>query len=248
MTVMMMKIMESKGTNLEHQFMDQNRLNWNMLNQMACSEEIDEMLTIKLCVAGTHEEIFTLEAWTNAFNIDEPIYCDLCHELYSTYEFDKVYADDEGQLGMRTTGYDKMQKNDLWLLSMFEAKHQNGYADIVSLIARWMKRKGVGSQKESMISRGQFIIMIAKRKTFLSVKVLNSLRTLIYCKALNTTTLRDLIDSEGWLIPEVLEPGVPRAAIPRPPKASMQDLYERMGSMEIHHGAIERMSYRQSYH
>ncbi|GKD71796.1 hypothetical protein Tco_1325886 [Tanacetum coccineum] len=28
----------------------------------------------------------------------------------------------------------------------------------------------------------------------------------------------------------------------------MQDLYERMGSIEIRQGAIERMSYRQSYH
>ncbi|GKF76268.1 hypothetical protein Tco_0225712, partial [Tanacetum coccineum] len=26
------------------------------------------------------------------------------------------------------------------------------------------------------------------------------------------------------------------------------DLYERMGSMEIHQRAIERMSYRQAYH
>ncbi|GJZ62571.1 hypothetical protein Tco_0618708 [Tanacetum coccineum] len=68
---------------------------WNVLNQMACSEEIDEMLTIKLCVAGTNEEIFTSEAWTNAFNIDEPIYCELCHEFYSTYEFDEVCAGDE---------------------------------------------------------------------------------------------------------------------------------------------------------
>nr|GEU37921.1 hypothetical protein [Tanacetum cinerariifolium] len=30
-----------------------------------------------------------------AFNINEPIYSELCHEFYSTYEFDKVYGDDE---------------------------------------------------------------------------------------------------------------------------------------------------------
>nr|GFB92336.1 retrotransposon Orf1 [Tanacetum cinerariifolium] len=62
---------------------------------MGCCKEIDEMLTIKLCVARTNEEIFTLEAWTRAFNIDEPIYSELCHEFYSTYEFDEVYDDDE---------------------------------------------------------------------------------------------------------------------------------------------------------
>ncbi|GKE42304.1 hypothetical protein Tco_1469588, partial [Tanacetum coccineum] len=63
-----------------------------------------------------------------------------------------------------------------------------------------------------------------------------------------TITLRELIDSEGRLIPVDPQPGVPRVAIPRPLRASMQDLYDRMGNMEIRQGAIERMSYRQSYH
>nr|GEX02549.1 hypothetical protein [Tanacetum cinerariifolium] len=38
---------------------------------------------------------------------------------------------------------------------------------------------------------------------------------------LDSTTLRDLIDSEGKLIPEDPQPGVPRVGIPRPPRASM---------------------------
>ncbi|GJX09858.1 hypothetical protein Tco_0199717 [Tanacetum coccineum] len=83
-------------------------------------------------------------------------------------------------LCQRTTGYDKIQKNDLWLLSMFDARYQNGYANVAWLITRWMKRKGA-------------------------------------------------------------------VAILRPPRASVQDLYNRMGSMEIRQGAIERMAYRQSY-
>ncbi|GJR32180.1 hypothetical protein Tco_1108412 [Tanacetum coccineum] len=62
------------------------------------------------------------------------------------------------------------------------------------------------------------------------------LSALIYCKALDTTTLRDLIESEGRLIPEAPEPGVLRVAIPRSLRASMHDLYERMGSMEIRQG------------
>ncbi|GJW44858.1 retrotransposon ORF1 [Tanacetum coccineum] len=283
---------------------------------MGCGEAIDEMLTIKLLVAGTNEEIFTSEAWTNAFNIDEPIYSELCHEFYSTYEFDKVCVADElktkkiikfrlcgrafswtllefaKRLGLytseeieeegfdvyfqgglrsdehfnaqeywlrisreenlslsrshastirnpvlrvlhkmityglfqRTTGYDKIQKNDLWLLSMFDASHQNKYANVAWLIARWMKRKGAGSQKESMICCGQFITKIAKRRNLLSEEVLNGLCALIYCRALDTTTLRELIDSEGRLIPEAPEPGVPRVAIPRPLRASIQDM------------------------
>nr|GEZ97550.1 hypothetical protein [Tanacetum cinerariifolium] len=49
---------------------------------------------------------------------------------------------------------------------------------------------------------------------------------------------RDLIDSEGRLIPEDPQPGVPIVGVPRPPRASIQDLYDRK----------ERMEYRQSYH
>ncbi|GJW41247.1 hypothetical protein Tco_0067092 [Tanacetum coccineum] len=50
------------------------------------------------------------------------------------------------------------------------------------------------------------------------------------------------------LIPEVPAPGVPRVAVPKGPRPSMHDLYDRMGSMEIHQGAIKRMAYRQPYH
>ncbi|GJR51169.1 hypothetical protein Tco_1401690 [Tanacetum coccineum] len=122
-------------------------------------------------------------------------------------------------LCQRTTGYDKIKKNDLWLLSMFDSKHQNGYANVAWLIAR-----------------------------VLTEDVVRSLSASIYCRDLDTTPLRDLIDSEGKLIPEDPQPGVPRVGIPIPPRASMQDLYDMMGRMEIRQEAIERMEYRQSYH
>ncbi|GKA60281.1 hypothetical protein Tco_0759688, partial [Tanacetum coccineum] len=80
----------------------------------------------------------------------------------------------------RTTGYDKIQKNDLWLLSMFDARHQN-----------WKAR-------------------------MLSDDVLRSLSASIYCRDMDTATLRELIDFEGRLIPEAPEPGVPRVAVLRP--------------------------------
>ncbi|GKD56585.1 hypothetical protein Tco_1289972, partial [Tanacetum coccineum] len=35
------------------------------------------------------------EPLIRAFNINEPIYSELCHEFYSTYEFNEVCADDE---------------------------------------------------------------------------------------------------------------------------------------------------------
>ncbi|GJR53963.1 hypothetical protein Tco_1404484 [Tanacetum coccineum] len=151
-------------------------------------------------------------------------------------------------LCQRTTRYDKIQKNDLWLLSMFDAIHQNGYANVAWLIVRWMKRKGAGTQRESHICCGQFIMKIARKSRVLTDVVLRSLSASIYYRDLDTTTLRELIDSEGRLIPEDPQPGVPRVGIPRPPRASMHDLYDRMGSMEIRQEAIERMEYRQSYH
>ncbi|GJS66130.1 hypothetical protein Tco_0680694 [Tanacetum coccineum] len=280
---------------------------------MGCDGEIDDMLRIRLREAGSDEEIFTSVPWIRAFNINEPIYAELCHEFYSTYEFDEVYADDELQskkiikfrlgrrahsltllefarsddnfnaqdnwlsisrednLGLsrshtstiknlilrvihkmityglyqRKTGYDKIQKNDLWLLSMFNARHQNGYANVAWVIARWMKRKGAGTQKESQICCGQFISKIARKCRVLTEDVVRSLSALIYCRDLDIITLRDLIDFDGKLILEDPQPGVPRFGIPRPSRASMQDLYDRMGRMEICQEAIERMEYRQ---
>ncbi|GKB72927.1 hypothetical protein Tco_0934339, partial [Tanacetum coccineum] len=129
-------------------------------------------------------------------------------------------------LCQRTTGYDKVQKNDMWLLSMFDARNQNRYANVAWLIVRWMKQKGAGTQKESQISCGQFILKITRKSRVLTNDVVRSLSALIYCKDLDTTPLRDLIDSEGKLILEDPQPGVPRVGIPRPLRASMQDLYQ----------------------
>ncbi|GKD52081.1 hypothetical protein Tco_1281057 [Tanacetum coccineum] len=295
-------------------------VNWDVLNQMGCDGEIDDMLRIRLREAGSDEEIFTSVAWIRAFNINKLIYVELYHEFYSTYEFDEVCADDELQskkiikfrlggrahnltllefarrlglyqaveleeegfivyferglrnddnfnardywlgisqednLGLsrshtstirnpilrvihklityglcqRTTRYDKIQKNDLWILSMFDARHQNGYANVAWVIAKWMKRKGAGTQKESQICCGQFISKLARKCRVLTEDVVRSLSAPIYCRDLDTITLRDLIDSEGKLIPEDPRPGVPRVGIPRPPRASMQDLYDRI--------------------
>ncbi|GJY51943.1 hypothetical protein Tco_0442790 [Tanacetum coccineum] len=56
---------------------------------------IEAMLEIKVYKMGGEEEIFSFEAWRRAFNINEPIYIELCHELYATYDFDEVVTDDE---------------------------------------------------------------------------------------------------------------------------------------------------------
>ncbi|GKA86032.1 hypothetical protein Tco_0807743 [Tanacetum coccineum] len=61
------------------------------------SLEIDDMLRIRVHEAESGEEVFTSVAWIRAFNINEPIYAEFCHEFYSTCEFDEVCADDELQ-------------------------------------------------------------------------------------------------------------------------------------------------------
>ncbi|GJY08912.1 hypothetical protein Tco_0377097 [Tanacetum coccineum] len=66
-------------------------------------------------------------------------------------------------------------------------------------------------------------------------------------KGTGPTVSRELIDSEDRLIPDILVDNVPRVAAQRTPRvqrALMQDLYERMGSMEIKQEAIERLEYR----
>ncbi|GKD30798.1 hypothetical protein Tco_1241576 [Tanacetum coccineum] len=76
-----------------------------------------------------------------------------------------------------------------------------------------MKRKRAGTQKESQICCGQFISKIAKKCKVLIEDVVRSLSASIYCRDLDTITLRDLIDSEGKLILEDPQPGVPRVRI-----------------------------------
>nr|GFA26213.1 hypothetical protein [Tanacetum cinerariifolium] len=67
-------------------------------------------------------------------------------------------------------------------------------------------------------------------------------------EGLDITTFRDLFDSDGKLIPKDPKPRVPRVGIHRPSRASMQDLYDRMGQMEIRQEVIEHIEYRQLYH
>ncbi|GJU56374.1 retrotransposon ORF1, partial [Tanacetum coccineum] len=115
-------------------------------------------------------------------------------------------------LCQRTTGYEKIQRNDLWLLSMFEDRHQNGYANVAWVIAKWMKRKGAGSQKDSQICCGQFILEIARKSRVLTEETIRSLSTLVYCRDLDRTTLRELIDSEDRLIPKIPVDDISRVA------------------------------------
>ncbi|GJV98606.1 hypothetical protein Tco_1553858 [Tanacetum coccineum] len=126
---------------------------------------------------------------------------ELCHEFYSTFEFDKVCA------------YDELQTKKIIKFRL------GGHAYNLTLL-EFASRLGLYHADE--LEEDGFNIY------FKGDDVVRSLSALIYYRDLDTTPLRDLIDSEGRLIPENLQPGVPRVGIPRPPRASMQDLYDRI--------------------
>nr|GEU74063.1 hypothetical protein [Tanacetum cinerariifolium] len=148
-------------------------------------QSLDDMLRIRLHEAGSDEEIFTYVAWISAFSINEPIYTELCHEFYSTYEFDKVCVGDELQskkiIRFRLGG----RAHNLTLLEF----------------ARRLRLYQVTELEEEGFN-----------VYFEGEDVVRSLSALIYYRDLDTITLRDLIDSDGKLILEDPQPGVPRVA------------------------------------
>ncbi|GJT65936.1 hypothetical protein Tco_1017416 [Tanacetum coccineum] len=200
-----------------------------------------------------------------AFNINEPIYAELCHEFYSTYEFDEVCADDELQtkkiikfrLGRRAhtlTLLEFARRLGLYQAVELEEEGFNVYlegglrsdehfnAEDYWLSISREENLGLSRSHTSTIKKpilrvihkmitydlcrrttgyDKFISKIARKCRVLTEDVVKSLSASIYCRDLDTTTLRDLVDSDGKLILEDPQPGVPRVGIPRPPRASM---------------------------
>ncbi|GJT65104.1 retrotransposon ORF1 [Tanacetum coccineum] len=254
--------------------------NCNMTLKNRCGNAIEDVLEVRVNEMGSNEVLFRSEAGKRTFDINVPIYTELCHEIYATFEFDKAVADDElmtkkaikfrlcskayamssldfaKRLGLRndddfsadqywlnisseeistlsgssaktirkhvlkvlqkiityglcqrTTGYDRVQKNDLWLLSMF-----NGYANVT-----W----------------------IAKRLGILSDEVLNGLSALTYYRTLDASILRELIGSNGRLIPDEIAPSIPRVVTPRAPRPATSDLYDKISQLETQIAELE---------
>ncbi|GKD78254.1 retrotransposon ORF1, partial [Tanacetum coccineum] len=75
---------------IHHEFLLWEGCHIDAKSRMGYDGEIDDILRIRLREAKSDKEIFTSVAWIRAFNINEPIYAELCHEFYSTYEFDEV--------------------------------------------------------------------------------------------------------------------------------------------------------------
>nr|GEY97735.1 hypothetical protein [Tanacetum cinerariifolium] len=177
------------------------------------------MLEIKVFEMGGNKEIFTSETWRCAFDIREPIYTELCHEFFSTFEFDEEVTDEE-----------------LIIKKLIKFK-LGGRRHSLSLL-EFTRRLGLYTSAE--IQEEGFHVYFKE--------VLNVLSAPIYCRSLDATTLRELIGPNERLISEDPSPGVPRFAMPRPLRLTLQDLSDRMGRMEIQQGVLKCMSCRQSYH
>ncbi|GKB76023.1 retrotransposon ORF1 [Tanacetum coccineum] len=214
----------------DHQ--DPNALdNTKLWRRMGCGEEINGMLRINLYEAGTNEEIFISVAWIRAFNINEPIYSELCHEFYSTYEFDEVCADDElktkkiikfrlggrAHRGLRSDEHFNAQEYWLSISREENLSLSRSHASTIRILVLRVLHKMITyglcqrttggkelvlreRERESLIYCGQFITKLARKVRVLSDEVLRSLSAPIYCRDLDTTMLRELIDSEGRLI------------------------------------------------
>ncbi|GJX25506.1 hypothetical protein Tco_0231802 [Tanacetum coccineum] len=200
-----------------------------------------------------------------AFNINDPIYAKLCHEFYSTYEFDEVCADDELQtkkiikfrLGGHAHSFTLLEfarRLGLYQAVELEEDGFNVYFkgglrndDNFNAQDYWLRisrEDNLGlSMSHTFTIRNPILRVIHKMITYglcqrttglgdcemdEEERSWDSERESNLMWDFDTTTLRDLIDSDGKLIPEDPQPGVPRVGIPRPPSASMQDLYHRV--------------------
>ncbi|GJS92045.1 hypothetical protein Tco_0774681, partial [Tanacetum coccineum] len=205
--------------------------------------------------AETNEEILTYVAWIRAFNINEPIYSELCHEFYSTYKFDELCADDELGLyhaeELDDEGFDVYFQGDLRSDEHFNT--QEYWLSISREENLSLSRSHASTIREPSfegVTQDDHLWLVSEdnwvRKCCLVDCEMDEKKRSWYSE--REYYYADRVDrSEGRLIPKDPQSDVPRVAIPRAQRASMQDLYERMGSMEIRQGEIDRMAYRQSY-
>ncbi|GJZ62473.1 hypothetical protein Tco_0618610 [Tanacetum coccineum] len=251
-------------------------VDWQLLHKIGCGDEIDQMLKISLKEAQSKEEIFFSMAWVRAFNIREPIYPELCREFYATYEFDEVCADDELQ-SKKIISFRLRGRAHILTLLEFARRLRLYHAEELEEEGFDTYFQGGLKSDENFNAREYWERISIDRDLHLSRSSITSVRFPILrtsewvCKCglgdckidekkgswksegqsdFLWTTLRELIDFEDRLIPEILIDDVPRVAAERAPRvqrASMQDLYECMGSMEIRQEAIERMEYRHAY-
>nr|GEX21337.1 hypothetical protein [Tanacetum cinerariifolium] len=70
-------------------------MDWTVLNTLGYGNAIEDMLEVRVNEMGSDELLFMSNTWRRAFDINEPIYTELCNEFNATFEFGKVVLGDE---------------------------------------------------------------------------------------------------------------------------------------------------------
>ncbi|GJV55067.1 ribonuclease H-like domain-containing protein [Tanacetum coccineum] len=281
--------------NLSKQIYSPFIVDWNVLNTLGCGNAIEDMLEVRVNEMGSDEVLFTSEAWKRTFDINEPIYTELCHEFYATFEFDEAVADDElmtkkvikfrlcgkdyamsildfaKRLGLYTdaeiqeygfeTYFIRGLRNDddfsvdqYWLTIGSEETltlSRSSAKTIRKLVLRVLQKMitcGLCQRTTGYDKVQKNELWIAKRLGILSDEVLNGLSAPTYCRTLDAKILRELIGSNGRLIPEDIAHSILRVATPRAQCPTTSDLYDKISQLETRIGEIERMTRRQSYY
>ncbi|GJX79685.1 hypothetical protein Tco_0327834 [Tanacetum coccineum] len=223
-------------------------VDWTILNTMGCAETIEEMLKIKVIEMGGNEKVFSFEAWRRAFDIRESIYTELCHEFFSTFEFDKEVTGEEltTKKIIRISGEDQLR--------LYRSATQTIRSPIMIVLQKMITYGLFGKEERYGYTRREYDCLWAvydedcEEVQLLADDVLDGLIAPILCRSLDATTLKELISHDRRLIIEDQALGFLRFAIPRPSCSTLQDLSDRMGRIEIRQGVLERTSYRQLYH
>ncbi|GKC80319.1 hypothetical protein Tco_1131093, partial [Tanacetum coccineum] len=213
--------------NLSKQIYSPFIVDWNVLNTLGCGNAIEDMLEGRVNEMGRIEVLFTSEAWKRAFDINEPIYTKLCHEFYATFKFDEAVADDElmmkKAIKFRLCGkaYSMSIPDFAKRLGLYTSAKIQDYGFETYFIG------GLRNDDDFSVNR------IAKKLIILSKEVLNGLSAPTYCRTLDANILRELIGSNGRLIPEEIAPSIPRVSTPRAPRPTTSDLYDKISNWRL---------------
>ncbi|GKB06366.1 hypothetical protein Tco_0834599, partial [Tanacetum coccineum] len=202
----------------------------------------DAKSRIKLREAGSNEEIFTSAVWIRAFNINEPIYSELCHEFYSTYEFDEVCADDK----LQTKKIIKFRLGGrAYNFTLLELARRLGsyHADELDEEGFDVYFQG-GLRSNEHFNAQDYWLSINQEESYHADELDEEGFDVYFQGGLRSNEHFNAQDY--WLSISREE----NLSLSRSHASTIRylDLYDRMGIMEIRQEAIERMEYRQSYH
>ncbi|GJW44370.1 hypothetical protein Tco_0073169 [Tanacetum coccineum] len=214
----------------QHKIVEEAMLLRGVLNNWVMPKKLKRCLRLR-CTRWEEKRRYSVLKLGDASLTSMNQYVKLCHEFYSTYEFDEVVMDEELMtkklIKFRLAGHG----HSLTLLEFarrlglyssheihnggFELYFQGGLRndDHFNANEYWLS---ISSEEELHLSRSAASTI---RNPILRVlqKMITYVAKEKRSRSLDDTTLRELIGSNGRLIAKDPAPGVPRFAMPRPP-------------------------------